>query len=188
MCFRYVLRRSLVKWKRITLPSPLNFWNCKKLMPEYVSKGFIGSLSPDFRSENRKQDDRGGIVMPSVCLGLATIFYKVVFGATPAECAGEEENPAINTPSGDVETRDTSGRFSSSTKLLKTKQRKRHAKDLLRGIHSAKRKLNYEEKRDEEVEMLCKRTTRSVTVSCFWFLFVWLSLVTRDLLSREVCN
>ena len=31
-------------------------------MPEDVSKGFISSLSPDFGSEKRKQDDRGGIV------------------------------------------------------------------------------------------------------------------------------
>ena len=141
-------------------------------MPEYVSKGFISSLSPDFSSEKRKQDDRGGIVVASVCLGLAGIFYKVVFGATPAECMGEEENPAINTPSGNVQTRDSSGRFSSSTKLLKTKERKRHATGLLRGIKSAKRKLNYEEKQEEENEVLWKRTTRSVTVSFFCFQFV----------------
>ena len=30
-------------------------------------------------------------------LGLAGNFYKVVFGATPAECTGEEEIPTINT-------------------------------------------------------------------------------------------
>ena len=70
-------------------------------------------------------------VVPSVCLALAGIFYRVVFGATPAECTGEEENPVITTPSDNVETRDSSGRFSSSTKLLKTKERKRHATDLL---------------------------------------------------------
>ena len=63
--------------------------------------------------------------MSSVCLGLAGIFYKVVFGAAPTECTGEEENSAINTPSGNNKTRDSSGRFSSSTKLLKTKERKR---------------------------------------------------------------
>ena len=68
-------------------------------MPEDVSKGFISSLSPDFGSEKRKQEDRGGSVVPSVCLGLAGIFYKVVFGATPAECTGEEENSAITRPS-----------------------------------------------------------------------------------------
>ena len=169
MCFRYVLRRSLVKWKKITLHSPLKFWNCTKLLPEYVSRGFISSLSPEFRSEKRKQDDSGGIVLSSVCLGLAGIFYKVVFGATPAECTGEEEIPAINTPSGNAETRDSSGRFSSSTKVLKTKERKRHATDLLKGVNSAKRKLNYEEKLKEDDDLLGKRTTRSVTVSFFCF-------------------
>ena len=68
------------------LPLPLKFWNCKKLMPEYVCRGFISSLSPDFQSEKRQQDDRGEIVMTSVCLGLAKIFYKVVSGAITAEC------------------------------------------------------------------------------------------------------
>ena len=182
MCFRYVPCRSLAKWKKITSPSALKFRNCTKLMPEYVSKGFISSLSPDFRSEKRQQDDRGGIVMSSVCLGLAGIFYKVVFGATPAECTGEEKNPAVNTPSGNIETRDSSGRFSSSTKLLKRKERKRHATDLLKGLNSAKRKLNYEEKPEEDDDVLWKRTTRSVTVSSVC-LRVWFSLVTRDLLS-----
>ena len=158
--------------KKITLPSPLKIWNCTKLLHEYVSQGFISSLSPEFRSEKRKQDDSGGIVMSSVCLGLAGIFYKVVSGATPAECTGEEEIPAINTPSGNVETRDSSGRFSSSTKLLKTKERKRHATDLLKGFNSAKRKLNYEEKLEEDDVVLGKRTTRSVTVSFFCFQFV----------------
>ena len=167
MFFRYVLGRSLVKWKKITLPSSLKLWNCKKLMPKCVSKGFISSLSPDFRSEKRKQDDRGGIVMPSVCLGLAGIFYKFVFGATLAECTGEEENSVTNTPPGNVETRDSSGRFSSSNKLLKTKERKRHATDLLKGVKSAKRKLNYEEKREGDDEVVWKRTTTSVTVSFF---------------------
>ena len=61
MCFRFVLGRSPAKWKKITLPSALKFWNCKELMPKYVSKGYISSLPPDFRSEKRKQDDRGGI-------------------------------------------------------------------------------------------------------------------------------
>lgn len=83
ICFHYVLRSSLANWIKIMLPSPLNFWNCMKLMPEYVSQGFINSLSPDFCSENRKQDDHGGIVMLSTCLGLAGIFYKVVLGVTP---------------------------------------------------------------------------------------------------------
>ena len=50
------------------------------------SRDFISSLSPDFRSEKRKQDDHGGIVMTTVCLGLPKIFYKVVAGAIPAEC------------------------------------------------------------------------------------------------------
>ena len=172
----------LLNGKKITSSSALKFWNCTKLMPEYVSKGFISSLSPDFRSEKRKQDKRGGIVMSSVYLGLAGIFYKVVFGATPAECTGEEENPAINTPSGNIKTRDSSGRFSSSTKLLKTKDRKRHATDMLKGVNSAKRKLNYEKKREEDDDVLWKRTTRSVAVS-FVCLRVWFSLVTRDLLS-----
>ena len=158
--------------EKITLPSPLKFWNCTKLLPEYVSQGFISSLSPEFRSEKRKQDDSGRIVMSSVCLGLAGIFYKVVFGATPAECTGEEEIPAINTPSGNVETRDSSSLCSSSTKLLKTKERKRHATDLLKGVNSAKRKSNYEEKLEEDEVVLGKRTTRSVTVSFFCFQFV----------------
>ena len=138
MCFCYVLRHSLVKWKKITLHSPLKFLNCTKLLPEYISQGFISSLFSEFRSEKRKQDDSGGIVLSSACLGLAGIFYKVVFGATPAECTGEEEIPAINTPSGNAETRDSSGRFSSSTKVLKTKERKRHATYLLKGVNSAK--------------------------------------------------
>ena len=132
-------------------------------MPKYVSKGYISSLPPDFRSEKRKQDDRGGIVIPSVCLGLAGIFSKVVFGATPAECTGEEGNSATNTPSDNVETRYSSGRFSSTTKLLKTKERKRHATDLLKGVISAKRKLKYEEKREGDDE---------VTVSLFYFCLV----------------
>ena len=50
--------------------------NYRKLMPEYVSMGFIGSSSPDFRSEKRKQDDRGGIAMWSVCLGFSPIFLQ----------------------------------------------------------------------------------------------------------------
>jgi len=37
---------------------------------------------------------------------------------------------------------------------LKTKERKRHAKDLLKGVNSAKRKLNYEEKREEDDAMV----------------------------------
>ena len=120
--------------------------------------------------------------MSSVCLGLAGIFYKVVFGTTPAECTGEEENLAINTPSGNIETRGSSGRFPSSTKLLKRKERKRHATDLLKGVNSAKQKLNYEETREEDDDLLWKQATRSVTVS-FVCLRVWFSIVTRDLLS-----
>lgn len=95
-------------------------------------------------------------------LRISRDFHKVVCDTTPAEYTGEEENPVINTPSGNVETRDSSGRFSSSTKLLKTKERKRHATGVLRGIYSAKRKLNYDEKQEEENEVLWKRTTRSV--------------------------
>jgi len=48
-----------------------------------------------------------------------------------------------------VETHDSSDRFSSSTKLLKTKERKCHATDLLKGVISAKRKVK--EGGDEEV-------------------------------------
>ena len=70
--------------------------------------------------------------------------------------AEKEENVVINRPSGSVETHDSSGRHFSSTKLLKTKERKRHVTDLLRGISLAKRKLNYEEKSEEEDEVLLK--------------------------------
>ena len=87
MYFRLVLCRSFVNWKSIGLPSPLKFWHCKTLISEHVLKGRICSIPPDFGSEKRKQDDRGGI--PYVCLGLAGIFYVVVFLVSPAECIGE---------------------------------------------------------------------------------------------------
>ena len=161
--------------EKITLPSPLKFWNCTKLMLEYVSKGFISSSSADFCTENHNEDDHGGIVMSSVCLGLARSFYKVVFGATLAKWTGEEENPGINTPSGNAETHDWSGHFSSLTKLWNRKERKPHATDLLRGVNSAKWKLNYDEKREEDDDVLWKWTTQSVMVSflCFQFVYVF---------------
>ena len=124
--------------EKITLPSPLKFWNCKKLMLEYAFKGFISSSSADFCTEKHKQDNHGAIVMSSICLGLARSFYKVVFGATLAKWTGEEGNPGLNAPSGNVETHDSLGHFSSLTKLLNRKERKRHATDLLRGVNSAK--------------------------------------------------
>ena len=160
MCFCLVLRRSLVNWKSIGLPLPLKFWHCKTLISEHVLKGRICSIPPDFGSEKRQQDDRGGI--PYICLGLAGIFYAVVFGVSPAECIGEgsltlsgedqenKENTAIHTPLANVKTRDLSGRFSSASRLFKTKERKCHAVDLLKGINSVKQKLDYEDRQEEE--------------------------------------
>ena len=180
MCFRLVLRRSLVKWKKLAFPSPLKLWNCREFTSEYVSTRNICSLSPYFNSEKRKQDDRGRTVMPY--LGLARIFYAVVFGAIHAECIGEDsvslsredqENTTINTPSDNVKVRDSSGRFSSSTKLVKTKERKSHAIDLLKGINSAKKKLDFNMEQEGEQKERWKRATRSVTVSFFCFQFVY---------------
>lgn len=91
--------------------------------------------------------------MPYFRLGLAGIFYAVVFGAIHAECIGEDsvslsnedqENTTINTPSDNVKVRDSSGRLSSSTKLAKTKERKSHTIDLLKNINSAKRKSYFD--------------------------------------------
>ena len=115
--------------------------------------------------------------MPYLCLGLAGIFYAVVFGAIHAECTGEDsedqENTTINMPSDNVKVRDSSGRFSSSTKLVKTKERKSHAIDLLKGINSAKRKLDFDVEQEGEHKECWKRATQSITVSFFGFQFVY---------------
>lgn len=164
-CFRLLLRRSLVKWEKIASPSPKKLWKYKEFSSECVAKVNICRLSPDFSSKKRKQDDRGGI------------FYAVVFGTLSGECIGEDsaslsgedqEKIAINKPSGNVKARDSSGRFSSSNKLLNTRERKGHATDLLKRINSAKRKLDCVEEQEEEHKERWKRTTRSVTVSFFF--------------------
>ena len=140
----------------------------------------ICSLSPYFSSEKRKQDDRGGTVMPY--LGLAGIFCAVVIGAIHAECIGEDSvslsredqgNTTINTPLDNVKVCDSSGRFSSLTKLVKTKERKSHAIDLLKGINSAKRKLDFDVEQEGEQKERWKRATGSITVSSFCFQFVY---------------
>lgn len=148
MCFRLVMRRSLVKWKKkLAFPRHLNFGIVGNLQVN------ICRLSPYFTYEKRKQEDRRGTVMPYFRLGLAGIFYAVVFGAIHAECIGEDsvslsnedqENTTINTPSDNVKVRDSSGRLSSSTKLAKTKERKSHTIDLLKNINSAKRKSYFD--------------------------------------------
>ena len=68
-----------------------------------------------------------------------------------------------------VETRDSSGRFSSANILSETRERKRHATDLLRGIKAKKRKYCSKEDRDEEDNAQWMRATRSVTVSSCLF-------------------
>ena len=112
--------------------------------------------------------------MPYLCLRLAGNFYAVVFGVIQAKCIGEDsvslrrkdqqnkENTAINTPSDNVKVRDSLGGFSSSTKLLKTEERKSHAIHLLKGINSAKRKLHYDMEQQGEHKECWKQATRSV--------------------------
>ena len=73
-------------------------------------------------------------------------------------------------------------------KLVKTKERKSNAIDLLKGINSAKRKLDFDVEQEGEQNERWKRATRSVTVSFFLFsvclqVFCF-SLVTRHRLSR----
>ena len=200
ICFRLFARRSFIKCKNASLPSPKIVWSWKDLVSKCVSRGFTCNFSQDFQSEKGQQDDpratdRG--IAPYLCLGLAGILYAVVFRPRSALCIGEESVTSTksnndSTPSGGVEqNRDSSGRFSSLRKDMKTKNRKRLATDLLKAVNAAKRRLVYkEEQQEEENEVSLQRKTRSVTVSLFCFHLICVVRFTCNTkpLSRELSN
>lgn len=115
---------------------------------DYVSKDNNNSSLPDLIDEKCKQNSRDG---NAICMPWISQNFSVYFGTLNVDCIGqdcvsrkEQENKEnTNTPLDNVLSVNSLGRFCSSTKLLKTKKRKRHAIELLKGIDSAKRKSDY---------------------------------------------
>ena len=196
MCFRHVvynMRRPLFKWKKTALSSTLTL--CRTLASENLLERKMCSLWPALNSEKRKESDdrdRRGTEIPYGFLGLTWILYAVFSGKCLAECAGEDafcstevnvQEEVSKTPANNDKSRDTSGRFSSSRKILKSQQKQVRAINLLKNINSVKRKLELDDEQEKEEKEHWKRRTRSMTVSFpFYFLvifrFVYIPVLT----------